>query len=332
MKKSDYQIRNLLSGLFVIILLSSSISSVTAQTIKADSVKFPIGSQVKVTLEVPFNDNDKVTWPVFGDTITKSIEIVSKSKTDTVKDDASSQKFLRQILTITSFDTGFVVFPPVPFTIVRNGQTESVKTEALLLEVYKVKVDLKADIKDIKPIIKAPISFRELLPYIAGALILGALIYGVIYYLRKRKKAPEEKPQPKITIPPWEIALQKLNVLKNEQIWQKGDIKEYYTRLTDILREYFDARYNVNAAEMTSSEILDAMKPHITDEKPMASLQNILFLSDMAKFAKAQPGAYENEQSTLYSFEFINNTVPAQGGGSSRVVNHQETNKKSVTE
>lgn len=299
------------SGSFVLVFLLSSVIG-KAQTIKADSLKFPIGGQLKVTLEFPQNGTGNVKWPVIGDTITRSIEVLSKSSIDTISPEGSAKKLLRQTILITSFDTGFIVFPPVSFIIENNGQSETLKTEPLLLEVYKVRVDPTADIKDIKPIIKAPITFRELLPWVAGLLILGLLTYGALYYLKKRKTAPIEKPQVKVKIPAWEIALQKLEDLKNRQIWQKGDIKEYYTQLTDILREYFESRYNVNAAEMTSSEILDAMQPHVKDEKPMSSLRNVLFLSDMAKFAKAQPGAYENEQSIIYSFELVRNTIPQQ--------------------
>ncbi|HLN52999.1 MAG TPA: hypothetical protein VK212_04780 [Lentimicrobium sp.] len=311
MKNYRILINNLLSGSFALILLFVSIG-VRAQTIKADSVKFPIGSQIKITLEVPYTVNEKITWPTIGDTITKSIEVLSKSSIDTVKEEKSANGKLRQTIQITSFDTGFIVVPPISFIVEDNSQKTTVKTEPLLLEVFKIKIDPKADIKDIKPIIKAPITFRELLPWLAGLMIIGSLIYGLIYYLKKRKQAPIEKPQPKIRIPSWEIALEKLHNLKNEQLWQKGDIKEYYTKLTDILREYFELRYNVNAAEMTSSEIIHAMTPHIIDEKPLSSLRNVLFLSDMAKFAKAQPGAYENEQSILYSIELIQNTIPQQ--------------------
>jgi hypothetical protein len=299
------------SGSLVLLLLLSSII-VEAQTIKADSLKFPIGGQVKVTLELPLSGSDKVIWPSIGDTITKSIEVISKSPIDTIIAEGSTNKVLRQSIAITSFDTGFIVFPPITFEVQKNGITENLTTEPLLFEVFKVKIDPAADIKDIKPIIKAPLTFRELLPWIAGLLLLGAIVYGLLYYLKRRKVAPVEKPQPKIKIPAWEIALQKLEELKNQQVWQKGDIKEYYTQLTDILREYFEARYNVNAVEMTSSEIIEAMKPHITDEKPMSSLKNVLSLSDMAKFAKAQPGVYENEQSLQYSFEFVRNTIPQQ--------------------
>lgn len=292
--------------LFVIIGLNG-----IGQTIKADSSRFPIGSQLKLTIEIPFNNGEQVKWPQFHDTLTKSIEILSKSQIDTITLEGTNEKILRQVLNITSFDTGFIVIPPLNFEISRLGNSPGiVATEPILLQVDKPKIDPAADIKDIKPIYKAPITFRELLPWIALLLAVGLITYIILYFQKKRIKQPTIQPVPKIKVPAWEIALKKLNVLKSEQLWQKGNIKEYYTQLTDILREYFELRYNINAAEMTSSEIQEAIFPHVNDEKVMILLQNVLFLADLAKFAKAQPGTYENEQSILYSFEIVNSTKP----------------------
>ncbi len=310
----EYYIKHIcgrvLISLFLIFQLVSINTSI-AQTIKADSTRFPIGGKIDLTIEVPFNKGDVVNWPVFKDTITRSLEILSTSKIDTITDEETGNQLLKQIVSITSFDTGFIVMPPFSFDVVKNGApAQTIKTEPVLFEVFKIKVDPSADIKDIKPIFKAPLTFAEIIPWLAVLLFLGLLIYFTLYYLKKRKAKPIDKPQPKIRIPAWEVALNKLDLLKSEKMWEKGDIKEYYTRLTDILREYFELRYNVNAAEMTSSEILDAMKQHINELPAERHLRELLILSDMAKFAKAQPGDYENEQSIIYGYEIVNSTIP----------------------
>jgi len=296
----------LIALLFVLIGLKG-----LGQTIKADSSRFPIGSQLKLTIEFPFNNNELVNWPQFNDTITKSIEILSKTAIDTITIEGTNKKNLRQVLNITSFDTGFIVIPPLNFAITRKGKSpDIVATEPLLLQVDKPKIDPAADIKDIKPIYKAPITFKELIPWIALALAIGLITYFILYFQKRRKKQPTNQQVPRIKVPAWEIALKKLDALKTEQLWQKGNIKEYYTQLTDILREYFELRYNVSASEMTSTEIQEAIFPHVNDEKVMTPLRNVLFLADMAKFAKAQPGTYENEQSIIYGIEIVNSTRP----------------------
>lgn len=300
------------TAVLLILMFALVSTGVSAQTINADSTKFAIGSKVNLTVQVPFNAGDKIIWPALRDTITKSIEVLSKSKVDTITLNGGNSKALQQVISITSFDTGYIVVPPLQFTITKNGaQPIGSSTKPLMLQVYKVKVDPAADIKEIKPILDAPLTFRELIPWILGAIVLALLIYALLKYLKYRKRPKLEKPQVKIKVPVWEIALQKLEALKLEQLWQKGDIKEYYTRITDILREYFEMRYNVNAAEMTSSEIIEAVSPHIIEKEALPPLKNLLFLSDMAKFAKGQPGTYENEQSFVYAVEIVNYTKPA---------------------
>lgn len=297
---------------------------VNSQSIKADSLRFPIGSKLNLTLEFPFDAGSSVKWPVIHDTLTRSIEVLSKSKVDTLIDEASGKKVLRQIIGITSFDTGFLVIPPIVFNADTQANQNSLSTEPLLVEVYKMKIDPAADIKDIKPVMKAPLTFGELIPWLAALLLIGLLIYGTLYYLKKKRSQPLEKPQPKIKVPSWEIALNKLEELRNEKLWQRGDVKEYYSRLTDILREYFEMRYNVNASEMTSSEIIDVMKLTMKNDDALESLRNVLFLADMAKFAKAQPGVFENENSIVLGVGIVNSTKPSQKGQEINLVNKPE--------
>lgn len=309
----------------VLATLLWAMGSVTdAQVIKADSTRFLIGSKINLTIEVPYSDGDLIKWPVFSDTITHSIEILSKTVPDTITNEGTKQKTIRQVLSITSFDTGFIIVPPIPFEIKKQGgQPEVFKTKPLLLEVQKVKVNTAADIKDIKPILKAPYTFGDFLPWIILLLVAVSIAWGIKYYIKKRKQAALNEPVVKLKIPVWDLAYQKLQELQSEKVWQQGHIKEYYTRLTDILREYFELRFNVTAGEMTSGEILESMRPYVNDPEAWESLRNLLFLSDMAKFAKAQPSPQENERSIFYGIGIINHTKP-QVIETQKVQNDQE--------
>lgn len=319
----NYHRKLLFNALFfnlsLLLLLCFSISA-TGQKAIPDSTRFAIGNQINLTLEFPYNPGQEVKWPVIGDTITKSIEVLAKSKIDTIQPEGSDKKVLRQIIGITSFDTGFIALPPFTFTVVNGGaQSANHLTEPILFEVIKTQVDPAADIKDIKPLLEAPLTFAEVLPWLIGVIVLAALIYLAYRYFKNRKKVPEIKAVPKIKIPAWQTALTKLEKLKAAQLWQKGDVKEYYTQLTDILREYFEARYAITASEMTSSEILYAVEPHISNEELKKKLRDLLFWADMAKFAKAQPGTYENEQSFAHGIDIVNNTKPVNGENNNQV-------------
>jgi len=110
-------------------------------------------------------------------------------------------------------------------------------------------------------------------------------------------------------LPPHEIALQALEELKNEKLWQKGLIKEYYTRLTDILREYIEVRFNIRAIELTTWEILQSFKNSTISRNDKEMLSEILELADLVKFAKALPVPSENDKSMTDSVGFVNNTT-----------------------
>ena len=285
-----------------------------AQKIIPDTTAITIGQQINLTLELGIDKGERAEWPVLNDTLTKSIEIISKSAIDSIVDAQTGKTMYRQQLIVTSFDTGFHVIPPLPFKVKGSGETDSDtrQTEPLLITVSGVAVDMQAEIKDLKPVMQAPYTLRDFLPWIL--LVLGIALLGLLgwFYYQSRKK---KKPLIKLTLrqpkPAHVLALEQLEALKSEQLWQKGQIKEYYSRLTDILREYFDARFGVNAAEMTSDEIISAMKDHSSDAQRLNDLRKILQLSDMAKFAKARPQDAENEMSLMLSVAIVNSSKPA---------------------
>lgn len=299
-----------------------------AQKITTDTTAITIGQQITLTLELGVEKGELVEWPLLSDTLTKSFEIISKSAIDSIVDAQSGKTMYHQQVVVTSFDTGFQVIPPVLFKVKRPGEavSDTRRTEPLLISVSGVAVDMQAEIKDLKPIIQAPYTLRDFLPWILLALAIALLaLLGWFYYQSRKKKKPLIKLIHKQPRPPHVIALEQLEALKSEKIWQKGQVKEYYSRLTDILREYFAARFGVNAAEMTSDEIIMAMKDHLPDAQRLKDLRKVLQLSDMAKFAKARPLDAENEMSYMLSAAIINSTKPAPDIKSASSATEKET-------
>ena len=111
-------------------------------------------------------------------------------------------------------------------------------------------------------------------------------------------------------LPPYEEAVERLHMLKGMQLWQNGREKDYYTGLTDILREYIDRRFGVNAVEMTSSEIIDALKHNRETQLVNDQLSEILAVADFVKFASQRPLADDNERSFQRAVNFVNATKP----------------------
>ena len=106
------------------------------------------------------------------------------------------------------------------------------------------------------------------------------------------------------------IALRELDRLREEKLWQRSEFKTYYTRLTEIIRQYIERRYGIPAMEMTSYEILDAWKLEEQPEEDLAAqLNRLLNLADLVKFAKEKPLASDNEENLERAYEFVKRTV-----------------------
>ncbi len=278
---------------------------------RPDTNVIRIGDQVNLRLSLQLPQNYKFEWPFFGDTLSKALEIVKKSKIDTTRLQNGLLN-INQVLTLQVFDSGYYVIPPVRFNYSAAGSSSQdfVETEPHLLNVFSVAVDTTQAIRGIKGPIEAPYTFAEMLPWIL--LILGlALGTGlVLYFLNQRKKnRPVFAPRPKVKLPPHEIALNALEELKNEKLWQKGLVKDYYTRLTDILREYIEVRFNIRAIELTTWEILESFRNSTISKADKNLLRDILELADLVKFAKALPIPSENDKSMTDAVGFVNNTT-----------------------
>ena len=225
---------------------------------------------------------------------------------------------LHKSYTLTSFDSGSYNIPGLAFTIV-SADSDTITTNTLPLTVYTVKVDTSAHkIADIKAPYDAPFTFSEFwheyFIYILSGLLIIILITALIWYYKKAKKSqiPENTKQ-KPREPAHIIALQKLNELKDKKLWQNNHVKQYYIELTDIIREYLIYRFGIDALEMTSSEILSAIKNIDTiNDELYNKMQYLLTTADFVKFAKAKPLPDEHNTCMKNAYFFIENTKPIE--------------------
>lgn len=185
----------------------------------------------------------------------------------------------------------------------------------LVIKVNPIKVDPNGDIKDFAPVLGPE---RKLLDYVPDwvtslwwvwvlLLIAATLLYAYFKWWRKGKNPLKRVKKRK---PPYEEAVERLNLLKSKQLWQNGREKDYYTGLTDILREYIDRRFGINAIEMTSSEIIDALKNNSETQLVNDQLSEILAIADFVKFAGQRPLADDNERSFQRAVNFVDATKP----------------------
>lgn len=268
---------------------------VSAQVIaNLDTNNILIGDPITLTIQAEVKDS--VAWPIFSDSI-GNLELLSSSLIDSTA--TRNGWLLKQHFVITQWDSGFYNIPSI--------QIGKEQTAAFTVTVNTITLEQNAEPKDIKGPIEAPLSFAEIMPYLVVALILSLLIYFFIKYLKREKTAVVLPSKSKAITPPFQIALNELENLKVQKKWQNGDVKGYYSDLSEIIRTYIESGLHTPAMEMLTEDILNRLK---TQNIETDQLRSLLSNSDMAKFAKAQPNTAENELAMKQAIEFIHQTKP----------------------
>ena len=299
--------------MFLNILLAIVVSA------SIDSTTLMIGDQTDLHLSVTHEAGEQVEWPVFGEQLQEGIEIVDKTIVDTLQlSDGRIQE--HQYLTLTSFKDS--LFSIEPIAVVSGSDTFFTEPMALNI-VQPFEVDSSLAITDIKDIEKAPIYWWGIIRWILLALALAGLAIGGYYgwqWYQKHRKKEEEPVDPELLRPADEVALEKLDAIKEAKIWKDGKIKEYQTELTDVVREYISRRFDVQSTEKTSDETLKEVKPLLVngdlaleDGKELYErLSKMLRTADLVKFAKWHTTPDENEQALTTAYDFVKETTPSQ--------------------
>lgn len=263
-------------------------------TTSIDSSQIKIGSQFNLTLKASVNAKDKVVFPNaknFG-----ALEVLESYPIDTIKN--NSQYELIKKYGLTQFDSGRYLIPKL---IVKINQKDF-QTDSLSIVVNNVKVDTTKqqmyDIKDIIATEEEPSSeWWKLLVLLALIIASGFGSYFIIKRLQKGKVKEEE-----FFASPIEKAIAYLQNLDKKQLVQKGDVKEYYSEMTDIARTYIEESVHIPAMESTSSELMDSLKKAISEKKMFVNreeldkFRQVLENSDLVKFAKSKPLQFEIEK------------------------------------
>jgi hypothetical protein len=288
---------------FYIALLFGFLGSAQKITTAIDSSQIKIGSQFNLTIKASVNAKDKVVFPNaqnFG-----ALEVLESYPIDTIKN--NSQYELIKKYGLTQFDSGRYLIPKL---IVKINQKDF-QTDSLSIVVNNVKVDTTKqqmyDIKDIIATEEEPSSeWWKLLVLLALIIASGFASYFVIKKLQKGKVKEEE-----FFASPIEKAIAYLQNLDKKQLVQKGDVKEYYSEMTDIARTYIEESIHIPAMESTSSELMNSLKKAISDKKMFVSreeldkFRQVLENSDLVKFAKSKPLQFEIEKDKSIVDKFL---------------------------
>jgi len=299
----------------LLVLLTGGIHTLKAQqvSVKAsiDSTHMLIGDQLKLRFEIEKPKDLVIQFPQVPDTFSSHLEVVNRSKIDTVKLDNKDRIKLTQNLLITSFDSGMHQIPPFYFKLKNGKKLDSAATAAMVFKVLTMKIDTTKGPVDIKVPYSAPVTLKEVIPYILGIILIAAIIFFIFYYIKWKKKnvplfARTEKPAEPAHI----IALRELDRIKTQKLWQQEKLKQYYSEVADTIRTYIENRFDVPAMEFTSAETIGTFRQNkeLADESSINQLQHILSLADLVKFAKYTPLPDDNNLTLMNAYFFVNQT------------------------
>ncbi len=256
-------------------------------------------------------------YPQFKDTLMTNIRIVEPWRMDTVKvkkqkKGRSGLMDLKGGVVITSFDEGIYYLPPLAVVkLNKEGTVDTLVFDPQKLEVKTMPVDTATfEVHDIKGQIRYPVTFKEVLPWTAGALVLAGLIALVVWLIVRysRKNNPEYQHKD----PPHIVALRELDKYRGNAMWVPEKQKLFYSGITDALREYIDARYGIGAMEMTTAEIFADMKTTDVPNELQDELRELFERADFVKFAKFTASDEDNAGALPLAVRFVTSTYQTE--------------------
>ncbi len=305
--------RLLYAVLFVLLLGITHTLKAQQVTVKAsiDSTHILIGDQLKLLLEIEKPKSLDIQFPQVADTFSSKVEVVNRSKIDTFKLDNLDREKLTQSILITSFDSGVHQIPPFYFKMKDGKMLDSAATRALAFQVHGMKIDTTKGPVDIKTVYSAPLSLKEVIPYILGIILIAAILFFIFYYIRwKKKNVPLFSKPEKPLEPAHIVALRELDRIKVQKLWQQEKIKQYYSEVSDTIRTYIQNRFDISAMEQTSAETISIFKQkkELIESASLDQLQHILSLADLVKFAKYTPQPDDNNLTLMNAYFFVDKT------------------------
>ena len=221
------------------------------------------------------------------------VDVVASDSTVTAGTDSRNVDF---DFTIQAFAPGTLTLPP--FAVLPAPGSDTVISNVVTLKVLPVEVD---SLQTINPMasVAAPLSrWYDYIPtWVWWALAILALAAACIYLytlLRHRGEEAEQRRTP--VVPPYELAISRLNILRSRNLPETGHEKEYYTELVDILRQYLQGRFGINAMEMTSTQIVKALRSNPDTRITADMMRSVLSIADFREVCQSTPAARRQHQ------------------------------------
>ena len=248
----------------------------------------------------------------FSEASNDTLTLVRNWKVDTLKLHKKSDMVnIRASIVLAPFEEGQYELPPVMVRRKEGARVDTLVFEGVKMEVRPIQIDTSTFvIHDIKAQIRYPVTFKEILPWAGGVLLLAGGVAVLVVLLRRRARKEEEE---RAKDPAHIVALRSLEQFRGEKFWAPERQKAFYSGVTDTLKTYMEARFAVDAPEMTTAELFDALKGarEITPEV-YSETKELFETADFVKFAKhAAPNEY-NAKVVPVAVRFVTDTYRSE--------------------
>jgi len=259
---------------------------------RLDTSALRIGEQCRMHVEVDAPTGVNVDFPDYaaeGD-LARGVEVLDAEA------DSNACEY-----NLTCFDEGDYQLNPY---VLVGGDT--MRASALTLRVNTVPVDTLhyEEFNEAGDVVNVPFRLSK---WLVGALILFVLLLLAAYLLNmKIKKLPPARKQVEVppTVPKTSKAMEAMENIRAIPRDSREERKQYYMRLTDVLRDFISERFGVNAGELTSSEIVQRLTQR-RHTVALGELQEVLQAADLVKFAKYESSLTEADQSLLQAMNYL---------------------------
>lgn len=281
-------------------------------SVTLDSAYVLMGKATPLHISAVGSRDDAGKLLIPKDSLNAKVEILRILKADTI-DHGNNRMEINQDLLLQSFDSGDYRLNPIMYV---SGGGETISSNRLVLRVMPVAGD-SITLNDFAGTADVNRNWIDYIPdflyYYWMWILIGLIAIGgaVAAYIMMRKKKDSKSAadlEPKLS--PYDQAITDLTALKSQKLCEKGQEKEFYSTLTEILRVYLYRRFGINAMEMTSSQIRGALYSNPATRLPKKYMDQVLEIADFVKFAKVRPLPDDNVNAFESAMTFVEDTKP----------------------
>jgi hypothetical protein len=275
-----------------------------------DQSEMTVGDPVQLTLEVTHPAGYQVVIPKLEHSW-GPFEVRSQSQASTEANDNGTET-TRQLIEVTLYDLGEFETPTLPLMIGDgSGQVMEELAPSVKLIVTPTLTENDNNLRDIKP--QAGLDVPSVWPWIAGALLAAvAAALGAWWLYRHMRGEPAFRlPRAVDNRPPWQVACDELARIEGLGLVEQGRFKEYYTLVTDCLRVYLEAQFDLRVLDRTTSELRLVLRRSELSADDARGFLDLFMDSDLVKFAKLTPDVREALQVAVEARQLVEATRPA---------------------